>query len=198
MNLNAAALKLMAAKGLTLDDVAEIVAANEQTRDPTATERQRRCRANKKPVSHGVTVTRDTPPNERDNLTPREVSEPSGSSPQAKFVLPSDIPADPFRGFVEMRAKSGKRMTDHAKHLAVLRLRKLRDEDGWPPGDVLNHSTLNGYQGLFPPKDSRNDQRSLQRTRPNLTSLVRAANAACLDPEDHGGAGPALPAIGHG
>jgi hypothetical protein len=191
-----AMLKQMQAEGLDLAACIRVFDAGNAKQDKTNAERQARHRAKRK--SNAVTVTPVTPPNERDNLTPREVSEDKSSSPQARFVLPADIPADPFRGFVEMRAKSGKRMTDHAKHLAVLRLRKLRDEDGWPPGDVLNHSTLNGYQGLFPPKDSRNDQRSLPRTRPNLTSLVRAANAACLDPEDHGGAGPALPAIGHG
>lgn len=62
MNLNAAALRLMAAKGLTLDDVAEIVAANENTRDTTATERKRRQRARDKGECHAVTVTRDGSP----------------------------------------------------------------------------------------------------------------------------------------
>ena len=41
MNLNAAALRLMADKGLTLSDVAEIVAANEAKTDTTATERSK-------------------------------------------------------------------------------------------------------------------------------------------------------------
>jgi 5-methylcytosine-specific restriction endonuclease McrA len=48
MNLNAAALRLMVEKGLTLSDVADIVAANESKVDTTAAERQRRCRAGKK------------------------------------------------------------------------------------------------------------------------------------------------------
>ena len=41
MNFSAAALRLMADKGLTLLDVAEIVAANDVRADPTANERQR-------------------------------------------------------------------------------------------------------------------------------------------------------------
>lgn len=66
MNLSAAALKVMAEKGLTLLDVAEIVAANEC--DRTGAERQARYRAKKK--SNGVTVTRDGSPNDIDILTP--------------------------------------------------------------------------------------------------------------------------------
>jgi len=67
MNLSSAALRLMAEKGLTLEDVAEIVAANEKS-DPTAVERQRRCRA-KKANGHSVTVTRDKVSNDKDILT---------------------------------------------------------------------------------------------------------------------------------
>lgn len=69
MNFSAAALRLMADKGLTLLDVAEIVAANDIRADPTANERQKRCRANKKANGHGVTVTRDKGSNDRDILT---------------------------------------------------------------------------------------------------------------------------------
>ncbi len=76
--------------------------------------------------------------------------------PKPKFILPADMPAEPFEGFVAMRKAIRKPMNDHAKHLAVLRLRKLRDEDGWPPGEVLNHCTLNSYQGIYPPKDRQN------------------------------------------
>jgi hypothetical protein len=67
------------------------------------------------------------------------------------FVLPADIPADEWRDYEEMRRSIRKPMTHSIRSKAITRLRKLRDEDGWPPGDVLNHSTLNSYQGLFPP-----------------------------------------------
>ena len=79
MNLSSAALKLMAAKGLTLEDVADIVAANEVTRDPTAAERQARCRARKRESQRDV--TRDTP-NDIDILTPEDTPTPSGVGPQ--------------------------------------------------------------------------------------------------------------------
>lgn len=79
----------------------------------------------------------------------------------ASFEIPSDIPSDPWKHFVEMRVRIKKPMTEHAKDLAVAKLRKLRDEDGWPPGDVLDHCTLNNYQGIFPPnRNNGNGQRN--------------------------------------
>lgn len=94
----------------------------------------------------------------RDTDTVKEpvLSEAKASSrSRAKFILPSDIPAEPWADYEDMRKRMGKPMTDKARVLAVNRLRKLRDEDGWPPGDVLNNSTLNSYQGLFPPPAPR-------------------------------------------
>lgn len=101
------------------------------------------------------------------------------------FVPPSDIPESEWDAFEDMRRKIGKPMTDKARSLAVDRLRKLA-EAGWPPGDVLNHSILNNYQGLFPPKDDRNgtDQRTtgpdgLRGNRPDpAIDLLHAARAA--------------------
>lgn len=103
------------------------------------------------------------------------------------FILPAHIPPVAWDAFVEMRNRTGKRMTDYAKSLAVGRLDKLA-EDGWPPGDVLNHSTLNNYQGLFPPKDRSNGY------RPDpLTAALEAARAA-EDQDNDPGAWSALPA----
>jgi hypothetical protein len=104
VNLNSAALKTMVAKGLTLADVAEIVAANEQTRDPTAAERQARCRARKQ---SRVTSRRD-PPNES-ILTPGNTPTPDGVGPKPVpksrgTRLPADwaIPAE-WRAWAKQR-----------------------------------------------------------------------------------------------
>lgn len=83
MNLSAAALRLMAAKGLSLDDVAEIVAANEQRPDPTNAQRQARHREKKRAESNGVTVTRYAPLNEEDNLNPPSYSDEAIASSSA-------------------------------------------------------------------------------------------------------------------
>ena len=99
-----------------------------------------------------------------------------------KFILPADIPAEPWAGFEEMRNRMGKPMTPRAKDLAVTRLRKLRDDAGWPPGDVLNHSTMNSYQGLFPPKDQSNGR---PNQTPGMGRTEQAAIAALASLQRH-------------
>jgi hypothetical protein len=95
------------------------------------------------------------PPKEINPTAPAREPRPRKGS---AFALPSDIPEAEWEGFEEMRRRIGKPMTDRARNLAVNELRKLADA-GWPPGDVLNHSVMNSYQGLFPPKDRQNGQR---------------------------------------
>lgn len=79
MSFNAAALKVMLEKGLTLGDVAEIAAANERRSDPTAAQRMARMRERKKETRN---VTRNPSPNEN-NLTPTR------KTPTANAVDPS-------------------------------------------------------------------------------------------------------------
>jgi hypothetical protein len=71
MSFNAAALRLMANKGLTALDIAEIAEAAETGRSSGA-ERQARYRARKRAgdVTSDVTSDCHPAPNERDNLTP--------------------------------------------------------------------------------------------------------------------------------
>lgn len=87
------------------------------------------------------------------------------------FVLPADIPAQPWADFVAMRQRISKPMTDRAKQLAVIELRKLAS-DGWPPGDVLNNSTMNSYQGLVPPKGRNNGQYRQDRAANDICDPV--------------------------
>lgn len=94
-------------------------------------------------------------PNQPISTNTSTKASPSPRRRASAFVLPDDIPADEWRDFEEMRQSIRKPMTNAARHQAVTRLRKLAAA-GWPPGDVLNHSTLNNYQGLFPPKDDGN------------------------------------------
>jgi hypothetical protein len=73
---------------------------------------------------------------------------------KAIFTLPSHIPAEQWEAYVEMRVKIRKPMTDYAKRLAVKELDTLA-ADGWPPGAVLDQSTMNDWQGLFAIKDRK-------------------------------------------
>jgi len=132
---------------------------------------------------------------------------------KSRFHLPADIPADEWRDFEEMRRTIRKPMTDSVRAKAIARLRKL-EADGWPPGEVLSHSTLNNYQGLFPPKDTNDGNRAQRRvdgqpdlrgSRPDPSlSLLRTARAAEAEEaagpaggwEDYRGTWPALPSRG--
>jgi hypothetical protein len=90
---------------------------------------------------------------EEANASPSSARAPKKS--KGPFVRPDWVPSGPWAGFVEMRSRIRKPMTNDAKWLAVGRLAKLA-KDGHPPGDVLNQSIFNSYQGLFPLKDQEN------------------------------------------
>jgi hypothetical protein len=157
VSFNVAMLKQMREEGLDFDAAIRVLEAGEHKSDPTAAERKRRQRAKEKSQRD---VTRDGGSNDIDILTSpeNENSEPKGSS--QKFVLPADIPAEPWAGWEEMRKRIRKTPTNKARSLAITELRRLRDEEGWPPGDVLNHCTMNSYQGIFPPRKQRDERPS--------------------------------------
>jgi len=81
------------------------------------------------------------------------------ASSVTRFELPDDIPVEAWAGFVEMRQRIRKPMTVRAMTLAVGKLHDLA-RDGWPPGEVLNHCTMNSYQGIFPPQRNGNGNRT--------------------------------------
>lgn len=159
MSFNVAMLKQMQSEGLDFDAAIRVLEAGEKGKDATNAVRQARHRR-KKAESNGVTVTRYGGSKERDNQTSPEIqnSEPEGSS--QKFVLPADIPAEPWAGWEEMRKRIRKTPTNKARGLAVSELRRLRDEEGWPPGEVLNHCVMNSYQGIYPPNRNQRNERS--------------------------------------
>ena len=80
-------------------------------------------------------------------------SKPKAATP--KVVLPDWMPIEAWDGFVEMRRKSKKPFTDRAAQLIVKKLASLRDQ-GDDPGEVLDRSTVNGWQGVFPMKNQAN------------------------------------------
>lgn len=133
------------------------------------------------PVTVTPTPVTVTPKQPRTTTSPKTSSSPKSAGKPVTFALPDDIPADEWADFESMRRSIRKPMTDAARHKAIARLRLLA-EDGHPPGAVLSHSTLNNYQGLFPPKDHRNAEHRTDRgagRRPvdGFTSALRAAAA---------------------
>jgi hypothetical protein len=106
------------------------VAANDVRADPTANDRQRRCRANKKKGmnGHAVTVTRDTVPPNESILTPSEP--PSVIS--SEITPPSDPPTLVLEAFNLMAGEAGlpkARMTPERRKKLTSFTRRHKVED---------------------------------------------------------------------
>jgi len=81
-----------------------------------------------------------------------------GASPKEKtaeldlgFVLPDWIPKEPWDGFVEMRKKQKKPLTDRARDLKVSELQRFQAA-GHDIGAILDRSTANCWIDLYEPK----------------------------------------------
>lgn len=110
--------------------------------------------------SDGFSDSSLTPP-----PSPKE-KPPKGVKKKIPLPLPEWVPAEEWKGFEEMRVKIGKPMTDAARKLAFNRLDKFRQQ-GYSPHEVLNHCTLNCYQGIFKPKE---DYETTGRNNKNTNS----------------------------
>lgn len=105
--------------------------------------------------------------------------EPKGS--KTKFDLPDWVNGEAWDGYVAMRKKIGKPMTDRAKALAVGKLEAFRDE-GYDPAKVLDQSTAASWQGLFAVKGDYDGGNNNQRggysgaERDNRTGFERACD----------------------
>jgi uncharacterized protein YdaU (DUF1376 family) len=66
------------------------------------------------------------------------------------FVLPEWVDSEAWAGYVEMRQKSRRPLTDRAKGLAVKDLEALRS-NGQDPIAVLDMATMKSWMGLYPP-----------------------------------------------
>ena len=66
-------------------------------------------------------------------------------------VLPEWVPSEPWAGFVEMRRKVSKPMTDRAMRLKWAELEKFRDA-GHDLTAILDKSTSNNWTDLYEPK----------------------------------------------
>lgn len=86
-------------------------------------------------------------------LTERERGTERGTGtkePPTPFILPDWIPLEAWNGFVDMRQRMRKPMTERAKALTVLELQKLKDQDARnEPGAVLDQSVRRSWQGVF-------------------------------------------------
>jgi len=88
--------------------------------------------------------------------------------------LPSWIPMPEWEGFLAMRKKIKKVPTDRAIELLIKKLDELRQQ-GENVGAVLDQSTMNNYQGLFPVKQP--DRRQAPHSGPDMSRLGKAGQA---------------------
>lgn len=82
---------------------------------------------------------------------PQPIPEPKKKRAQAPFVLPDWVPADAWEGYVEMRRKIRKPMTDRARDLRIADLSKFR-QAGHDLAAILDKSTANNWTDLYEPK----------------------------------------------
>ncbi len=71
MSLNAATIEILLSKGLSGDDLLEVARAMEKRTDPTAAERQRRCRASRVTSRRDFPLDKEIPP-----TPPKEINPP--------------------------------------------------------------------------------------------------------------------------
>jgi hypothetical protein len=191
MSLNAAALKLMAEKGLSAHDIVAIAEAMEcgAARPDTAAERRRAWDRERKREqrelerlsggqSGGMSarIPPDPAPNERDNLTPTRLEKTEAKASSKKFPEPGGVTAEQWQAFRDQRKKP---LNDHSYVLLCNKLAKLADA-GWPPGDMIDLAVERGWETVFAPRTNGNERtNTLGRHQPTdgLSSTARAGLA---------------------
>ena len=97
----------------------------------------------------------DVPPNQelKPVIKPREGATTKKRQTDVEEGLPEWVDQDAWNGFVEMRTKLKKPISERAKTQLLKKLREFCDK-GYSSADVLDYSTTNCWQGLFEPKDA--------------------------------------------
>lgn len=96
-------------------------------------------------------------------------------------TIPDWIPAEAWAGYVEMRKKIRKPMTDRAVKLQIGVLEKLRAE-GQNIEAVIDQSVMNSWQGLFAIAERRADPSKVQRA--NFPALGKHGQATANNLQD--------------
>jgi hypothetical protein len=82
---------------------------------------------------------------------------------ETKTTLPDWVPKESWDAFVEMRKKLGP-ITDYAKRLLLVKLKKMVDAGAGTAEEILNQSIENSWKGLFRLQKERGiDDKNFQR-----------------------------------
>jgi len=124
---------------------------------PWATDEQKQAVAHNSPVhSQSVTGCAQQKGSEvkGSEVKRRETNKATPRATRAAFELPEWVPQNQWDAWLEARTKRRNPPTEWAKQLVVRRLEDLRDR-GYSPALVLAESALNGWAGVFPPKEQK-------------------------------------------
>ena len=122
-----------------------------------------------------------TPPLTDSHPTPDTVSPNTSNTHQLttkciKETLPDWLPMDAWNGWVEMRKKRKRPLTDRATARAINKLDSIRSK-GHDIEDLLDRSTINGWLDIYEPKGTTNAGNSQQAAEPT-NPMVRAVLAS--------------------
>ena len=202
MSLSAAVLDALVAAGATQKQLVAVMKADiadrerveveklEKKREGNRARQQRKRARNAKSRVTAVTErdARDHPPNERDNLTPREVSEAEASSPQP-WALPAGVSLLVWTDFLSNRKRKRLGNTPTAWKSFLADLGRVSSQTGIPPPQLIERCTAKGWGAIYDPREQRSE-RSLSGTRPGdpdgLSSTARAAIAVFGSPNPRG------------
>lgn len=124
-----------------------------QYKSDNSAERVRRHRE-KRNASCNVTETVTVTPPETDTETDTD-TDINPPTPLRGIELPNWLPMDAWRGWIEMRAKRKKPLTDRARARALNKLETMLDA-GQDIAEVLDRSTMNGWTDLYEIKEKTN------------------------------------------
>lgn len=104
-----------------------------------------------------------------DDITPYSPPEPV----RASIWIPDWVPLDAWNGWIDMRIKLKKPLTDRAYTRALSKLDRMRHE-GQDIAEVLDRSTMNGWTDLYEIKERNNGKANWGGSPDRRSSLARA------------------------
>jgi hypothetical protein len=101
------------------------------------------------------------------------------------IVLPDWLPMDAWNGWVEMRKKRKRPLTDRATARAINKLDAIRSK-GHDIEDLLDRSTINGWLDIYEPKgmtNAGNSQHAAEPTNPMVRAVLASQAKRSADGE---------------
>lgn len=154
----------------------KVVKWKDYQRDPTNAERQKRHREknnNNQDDKDTVTVTNSVVTESNTQRRGEEKREEKKKKDKKEISIPDFIEKELWDGFVEMRVKENKPMTDLAKKKILEKLARFVD-DGYSANKSLEYSITGNYPDVYQPKQKETKQGKLQEVEGWKKKLIDA------------------------